>query len=84
MYGVEYIETRTCGVTRFSDVYAECFENGVNGGHPTGVGQQKIGAYMTRLMQSKRQHDGKALSFEKEGTVYVGIHHTSGICYRGG
>lgn len=50
MYGVEYIEIRTCGVTRFSDVYAECFENGVNGGHPTGVGQQKIGAYMTRLM----------------------------------
>lgn len=54
MYGVEYIETRTCGVTRFSDAYAECYENGVNGGHPTGVGQQKIGAYMTRLMQSKR------------------------------
>ena len=53
MYGVEYIETRTCGVTRFSDVYAECYENGTNGGHPTGVGQQKIGAYMTRLMQSK-------------------------------
>lgn len=54
MYGVEYIETRTCGVTRFSDVYAECYEAGANGGHPTGVGQQKIGAYMTRLMQSKR------------------------------
>ena len=53
MYGVEYIETRTCGVTRFSDVYAECYERGTNGGHPTGVGQQKIGAYMTRLMQSK-------------------------------
>ena len=53
MYGVEYIETRTCGVTRFSDVYAECYESGTNGGHPTGVGQQKIGAYMTRLMQSK-------------------------------
>ena len=53
MYGVEYIETRTCGVTRFSDVYAECYESGVNGGHPTGVGQQKIGAYMTRLLQSK-------------------------------
>ena len=53
MYGVEYIETRTCGVTRFSDVYAECYEGGTNGGHPTGVGQQKIGAYMTRLMQSK-------------------------------
>lgn len=53
MYGVEYIETRTCGVTRFSDVYADCYEMGVNGGHPTGVGQQKIGAYMTRLMKSK-------------------------------
>ena len=53
MYGVEYIETRTCGVTTLSDVYAECYESGTNGGHPTGVGQQKIGAYMTRLMQSK-------------------------------
>ena len=53
MYGVEYIETRTCGVTTLSDVYAECYENGTNGGHSTGVGQQKIGAYMTRLMQSK-------------------------------
>lgn len=53
MYGVEYIETRTCGVTRFSDVYAECYENGANGGHPTVAGQQKIGAYMTRLMKSK-------------------------------
>ena len=53
MYGVEYIETRTCGVTRFSDVYAECYEKGVNGGHPTVEGQQKIGAYMTRLIQSK-------------------------------
>lgn len=53
MYGVEYIETRTCGVTRFSDAYAECYEGGANGGHPTGAGQQKIGAYMTRLMKSK-------------------------------
>lgn len=53
MYGVEYIETSTCGVTRFSDVYADCYENGVNGGHPSGLGQQKIGAYMTRLMKSK-------------------------------
>ena len=53
MYGVEYIETRTCGVTTLSDVYAECYESGTNGGHPTDVGQQKIGAYMTRLMQSK-------------------------------
>lgn len=53
MYGVEYIETRTCGVTRFSGVYADCYENGVNGGHLTNAGQQKIGAYMTRLMRSK-------------------------------
>ena len=53
MYGVEYIETRTCGVTRFSDVYAECYEGGTGGGHPTGAGQQKIGEYMTRLMKSK-------------------------------
>lgn len=51
MYGVEYIETRTCGITKYSDIYADCWENGVNGGHPSGLGQQKIGAYMTRLMQ---------------------------------
>lgn len=54
MYGVEYIETRTCGITKYSDIYADCWENGVNGGHPSGVGQNKIGAYMTRLMRSKR------------------------------
>lgn len=53
MYGVEYIETRTCGITKYSDIYADYWENGTNGGHPTGVGQQKIGAYMTRLMRSK-------------------------------
>lgn len=53
MYGVEYIETRTCGITKYSDIYADCWEAGVNGGHPSGLGQQKIGAYMTRLMQSK-------------------------------
>lgn len=52
MYGIEYIETRTCGVTRFSDIYADCYENGTNGGHPTGTGQAKIGEYMTRLLNS--------------------------------
>jgi lysophospholipase L1-like esterase len=52
-YGVEYIETRTCGVTTLSAVYADCYENGINGGHPTANGQNKIAEYMTRLMSSK-------------------------------
>lgn len=48
-YGVEYIETRTCGITNISEIFADCFESGVNGGHPTTKGQQKIAEYMTRL-----------------------------------
>lgn len=54
MYGVEYIETRTCGVTKYSDIYADCYEAGVNGGHPTTNGQYKIAEYMTRLMSGKK------------------------------
>lgn len=54
LYGIEYIETRTCGVTTLSAVYADCYESGVNGGHPTRVGQAKIAEYMTRLMSNKR------------------------------
>lgn len=54
MYGIEYIETRTCGVTKYSDIYADCYENGVNGGHPTTNGQNKIAEYMTRLMSGKK------------------------------
>lgn len=48
-YGVEYIETRTCGITNISEIYADCFENGTSGGHPTAKGQQKIARYMARL-----------------------------------
>lgn len=54
LYGIEYIETRTCGVTTLSTVYADCYESGVKGGHPTANGQNKIAEYMTRLMSSKK------------------------------
>lgn len=50
-YGVQYIETRTCGVSPLVTAHAAYFEDGVNGGHPTGSGQQRIGEYMTRLME---------------------------------
>ena len=53
-YGIEYIETRTCGVTTLSEIYADCYESGTSGGHPTGAGQIKIGEYMTRLLTNKR------------------------------
>lgn len=50
-YGVQYIETRTCGVSPLVTAHAAYFESGVNGGHPTDSGQQRIGEYMTRLME---------------------------------
>lgn len=50
-YGVQYIETRTCGVSPLVTAHAAYFEGGVNGGHPTNSGQQRIGEYMTRLME---------------------------------
>ena len=50
-YGVQYIETRTCGVSPLVTAHAAYFENGVKGGHPTGSGQQRIGEYMARLME---------------------------------
>lgn len=49
-YGVQYIETRTCGMTTLSEIYADCYENGTRGGHPTNEGQLRIGAYMARLL----------------------------------
>ena len=54
LYGVEYIETRTCGITKYSDVFADMWESGTGGGHPVSNGYTRIGEYMGRLMQSKR------------------------------
>ncbi len=51
IYGIQYIETRTCGVSPLITAHAECFEAGVAGGHPTNAGQQRIGDYMARLME---------------------------------
>ena len=51
MYGIQYIETRTCGVSPLITAHAECFEAGVAGGHPTNAGQQRIGDYMASLME---------------------------------
>ena len=50
MYGVEYLEVRTCGITKYSAAYAGCFEMGTGGGHPTNAGHLKIGEYMARLI----------------------------------
>ena len=50
-YGITYIETRTCGVSPLINAHAECFEAGTSGGHPTNAGQQRIGAYMTQVME---------------------------------
>lgn len=50
MYGVEYLEVRTCGITKYSAAYADCFERGTSGGHPTNAGHLKIGEYMARLI----------------------------------
>ena len=50
-YGIQYIETRTCGVSPLVTANAECFESGTSGGHPTDAGQQRIGEYMTQMME---------------------------------
>ena len=49
-YGVEYIETRTCGMTQFVNAYEEFYENGTSGGHPTSIGQDRIAEAMTLKM----------------------------------
>ena len=50
MYGVEYIETRTCGISKYSDIYADYWEAGTAGGHPTDDGHIAIGRYMARIV----------------------------------
>lgn len=52
MYGVEYIETRTCGISKYSDIYEDCWEAGTGGGHPTEKGHIAIGKYMARIVSS--------------------------------
>lgn len=42
-YNVQYMDTLSCGVSRLSDVYSDCWENGVNGGHPNDKGYKYIG-----------------------------------------
>ena len=49
-YGVEYIETRTCGMTQYVNAYEEFYENGTSGGHPTSIGQDRIAEAMTLKM----------------------------------
>lgn len=50
LYGIEYIETRTCGITTMSAAYNECWEMGASGGHPTTAGQEHIGKYFARIL----------------------------------
>lgn len=49
IYGVGYIETRDCGICPWMAGDAASF---VSGGHPTGLGQKRIGEYMARKMLS--------------------------------
>ena len=42
-YNVQYMDTLSCGVSRLSDVYSDCWEYGVNGGHPKDKGYKYIG-----------------------------------------
>lgn len=48
-YGVEYIETRSCGFTRKNTIYADYW--GADN-HPNAKGHHKIAQYMTMLMKS--------------------------------
>ena len=53
LYGIEYIETRTCGITKYSDVYADLWESGTSGGHPQDSGKIKIGNALANIITSK-------------------------------
>lgn len=53
LYGIEYIETRTCGITKYSDVYSDLWEAGTSGGHPQEKGQNKIGNALANIITAK-------------------------------
>lgn len=52
LYGVDYIETRCLGVSRFISSQSDCWEYGTVGGHPIGEGHNIIGDGMARLILS--------------------------------
>lgn len=56
LYGVDYIETRTCGISRALTEDRLAWEGNTEGasytGHPSGEGQTRIGQYMARKMLS--------------------------------
>lgn len=51
-YGVQYIDVLSCGMSPKNSIYADCYENGTGGGHPTNAGQIRIGNAMARIMMS--------------------------------
>ena len=52
LYGIDYIETRCLGASRFISSQSDCWENGTAGGHPVGQGHNIIGDGMARLILS--------------------------------
>lgn len=46
--GVKYIDTLTCGITKYTNAHLGCFQDGADGGHPTPEGYRVIGEYMAR------------------------------------
>ena len=51
-YGIQYIETRACGYSRYATSLSDCFASSTNG-HPSTVGQHKIGKYMTAILRAQ-------------------------------
>lgn len=53
LYGVDYIETRECGYSPIVEKDIEC-QGG--GGHPSAIGQQRIGDYIARMLLGNDSH----------------------------
>ena len=54
VYGVQFVETRYCGISPYIDADADYYEYGTGGGHPTATGQTRIGEAMARIMASNQ------------------------------
>lgn len=54
VYGVQFVETRYCGISPYINADADYYEYGTGGGHPTATGQTRIGEAMARIMVSNQ------------------------------
>lgn len=54
VYGVQFVETRYCGISPYINADADYYEYGTGGGHPTATGQTRIGEAMARIMASNQ------------------------------